>query len=66
MVSPLVREAVSDRQNVLFVSTCAPHIESGQPIWRWQVKKIKATAARRVLKVIADASKEAVDCTTGK
>jgi hypothetical protein len=65
-VAPIVRQAVSDWQNVLFVGTCVPDLENGQPIWRSQIKPIKATAARRVVKVIADASKEDAHCKTGK
>jgi hypothetical protein len=66
VIGPLVREATSNRLNVLFVSSFAPDIEAGQPVWRWQIKMIKSTAARRVLKVIKDAGKEDADCTIGK
>ena len=48
IVGPLVRDAVSNRQNVLFIATAAPDLGN----WRFQVTTVSFKTGQKLLKLI--------------
>jgi hypothetical protein len=53
-LAPLVGEAASNHENVIFYGTAVPFFSEGETLWEFQVVRIKATAGGKIIKLIRE------------
>jgi hypothetical protein len=55
-LTPLVREAAGNRENVLFVATAVPFWspQDGETVWELQVVSLPAKIGHKIVKLIRD------------
>jgi hypothetical protein len=57
LVRPLIRTAVQNRSNVLFVSSVAPCAVDGVTAWRWQIMTVSFQTGQKLLKIIRESER---------